>query len=184
MIKAIAGAFALLAISATHAEEKNYPERSLNSLVERVSLNPITDVETYRSRDYIAAKATPMFIQYSTKNKSKPAMTLVFNYQGKDWVFVDKVSIRCDDQVFELKIPKSLTDQRAYGGFVIETAVLPYTGTAVKAAECIAKKPAKKIIQFEGKYRHSEDLPDYVSRGLNDMIYVQKNWTELISRSE
>lgn len=163
------------------AQETDKPLKKLSNMVELVDKDEITEIETYRSNEYIASKVAPVYLKYITKNKSKPRFFIVFNYYGNDWIFMNQVYIRCNESVFQFKLPNSAVDREALGGSVIETASIPLSNEAVKALQCIADKPEKRFIQFNGKYKHDEKLPDYVSRALSDMLYIQKNWTALNS---
>ena len=83
--------------------------------------------------------------------KATQPMLVIFHI-GKDWIFMDSVSVRAGDTLKTISLKDATHSREAVGGSVIEVCAVPMSGIVREAAELMTK--GKTIVRLSGTKPH------------------------------
>ncbi|WP_373047168.1 hypothetical protein [Vulgatibacter sp.] len=124
-------------------------ERKRATAAMKVERDEVREIAWYKDRS-TRALGNQVHLYFGTQSDRVTPLRIVFQYYGDDWLFVKRVTIKADDQVFQLPFDGKRDHD---GGMVWEWSDAALNDQSTKAVEAMLRAK-KTIIRYEGdQYR-------------------------------
>lgn len=168
----------LAAERASQAEAAKAAEEKRKSIA-RLDANLVKNVDEIKGITWVSHKAVPVLANYMSlyfglKDGSAESLPLrmKFNYFADDWLFVQTVTIKADDQVFELGKMEFERDHAS-------GSIWEWSDTKAVSREILDKilSAKKVVVRYDGRqYYHDYVLPESQKTAMRETLLAWQRY--------
>ena len=119
-----------------------------------ITTDEVSGLKSAQFKRKIAADERPLIMSFSVGADGKATRPMLnVTHLGKDWIFVDSVSVRGGDTLKTITLEDAAQSRKAITGAVVEIYLVPMSGVVREAAELLTNKE-KTIVRLSGTNPH------------------------------
>lgn len=119
-----------------------------------ITTDAVSGLKSAQFKRKNAADERPVMMSFNIGADGKATQPMLnVTHLGKDWIFVDSVSVRGGDTLKTITLEDAAQSRKAITGAVVEIYLVPMSGVVREAAELLTNKE-KTIVRLSGTNPH------------------------------